>query len=323
MSVYSHGEVPPFQPQPPQGGHNDEVTRYVPIVSPGDEPSPANASLDQFFYGGTETEAAKASPGVRRFMKSALAFGGLSVLCATGFIVHGFAESSKPDCAVEGTCEQPQWALPQTTDTDENGWGDPTTEPTESASPTPSETPASPSPSPSTSTTPKPAKHTRTHTAGGDAGTLSAATCGVWGDVNHQPLVYQDGSKAAVVVDTRRREHDACVNDGFYDGSRVYNGPSTGSGAKELQTTFTTTNGKVINGSVVRVLGMACNEVTSTQAQNGNAMPSALWLKVQVNDSQAGYIPGTAAGYPDQATLRSMGYVQKYLPGSPVQHGNC
>jgi hypothetical protein len=51
-------------------------------------------------------------------------------------------------------------------------------------------------------------------------------------------------------------------------------------------------------------------------------MPTALWLNVDIN-GQRGYISGTTAGYPDQASLRSMGYVQKYLSDSPVKRGNC
>lgn len=139
---------------------------------------------------------------------------------------------------------------------------------------------------------------------------LDDDTCKAWGDINHQPFVYDENGKPFITIDTRWR--DGC-NPDSHDGATVYRRANTGS----------TKIGKLANGSVVRIVGLECAQTPTPipeEPTTGNEMPSALWLTIEV-DGKTGKVTGYDAGYPDQQTLRSSGFTQKYA--KPGQGGNC
>ena len=339
MAEYRTGHVPPFVPAEtfdrPQTGYGPQTgdeftTAQLTDLRAGYDGKdalteqfgaiPPRAALPEM-HDRTEDRSRGPSPAIKRFLGWSLAGATVASFVGVGLYAHGLRD--KPACA-EVSCGKRPLAAPSPQETDQNIGditADPTDDPSASASPSiATEAPSKAPPSAAThkSKRPKAAKSA----AGGNAVVQTAASCGVWTDMNRQPLVHNSNTIASVVVDTRTRKNGKCEHNGFYDGTPVYNGPSTSSGAKELANTFTTPNDKVINGSVIRVLGLTCNQTQSVKAPNGTDMPTALWLKVDVN-GQTGYVSGTTVGYPDQQTLRSMGYAEKYMAGSPTQRGNC
>jgi hypothetical protein len=139
---------------------------------------------------------------------------------------------------------------------------------------------------------------------------LDDDTCRAWGDISHQPFVYDEKGQPFITIDTRWR--DGCSPD-LHDGATVYRRANTGS----------TKIGKLANGSVVRIVGLECAQIPKPMPKEpttGNNMPSALWLTVKVN-GKTGKVTGYDTGYPDQQTLRSSGFTQKYA--KPGQGGNC
>lgn len=332
-TVYHTGHVPPYEAGPsfapvtPEGADefaNSPLTHLIAGHDDSGEPTEQMGVIrSRYPEADDDDDASGASPALRKLLVGSIA---VTAFAAIGSVIYLSNDHDDRNCGVvnKPACEQTFHTFtpsnPETADTLPTD--DPTTE-------TPS-SPATTTPTPSASaTTAKPAAHAKhmpktnvpKQMAGGNSVTLSDANCGIWSDTNRLPLAIDGSGKASVVVDTRYKQGGACENDGFYDGATVYTGPSTASKAN-LSATFTTSNGKIINGSIVRVLGITCNQV-QTRTPNGEKQSSALWLKVKANDTQTGYIAGVDAGFPDQATLRSMGYVEKYLSGSPAKSGNC